>query len=275
MNQTVHQTAPLLASDEPSPATVLGCADPAYPLLLVCDHASSRIPASLQQLGLPVEALDEHIALDIGAADVVRRLQEKLQVPAVLANYSRLVVDCNRPLSHRHAFPDYSDNRPVPGNQNLTAEQKAERVQALFDPYHAAVASQLGELATDAVAPAVIAVHSFTPVMDGFQRPWHCGILWDKDDRLAVPLIESLRALKAYTIGDNEPYSGRHPEDYTLDTHAEAAGLPHVAIELRQDLIAHSAGAEQWAGILAAALKPLLSHDDLFRPLATSAAGAA
>jgi len=218
----------------------------------------------LSNLGLDESRLQEHIALDIGAAEVTERLSEKLGLPAVLANYSRLVVDCNRPLNHRHAFPDYSDNTPVPGNQNLSEAERQQRIAEIFDGYHAGVAAALNELTKQVAAPAIIAIHSFTPAMDGYQRPWHCGILWDKDPRLAVPMIESLRNLHAFEVGDNEPYSGRHPEDYTLDFHAEQQGLAHVAVELRQDLIAHEAGVEQWAGILAAVLKPLLADEQLY-----------
>jgi len=254
----------LLGPADPPPFRTLGNDEPQFPLLLVCDHASSTIPAALNNLGLDEALLNEHIALDIGAAAVTQRLAEKLGVPAVFCNYSRLVVDCNRPLAHRHAFPDYSDNTPVPGNQDLSDADKQQRIDAIFHGYHNAVAEGLQQLQSLAPAPAIIAIHSFTPTMDGYQRPWHCGILWDKDERLAVPMIKGLRNLQSFEVGDNEPYSGRHPEDYTLDFHGEQQGLPHVAVELRQDLIAHDAGAEQWAGILAAVLKPLLHDEQLF-----------
>jgi predicted N-formylglutamate amidohydrolase len=254
----------LLAADEPAAFSVLDCPAPRYPVLLVCDHASARIPRSLQQLGLADEVLVQHIASDIGAADVVRALHEKLQVPAVLTNYSRLVIDCNRPVAHMHSISEISDEVVVPGNQKLSPAERALRFAEVFKPYHQAIAEQLAMLAEADAAPVVIAIHSFTPLFAGFKRPWHCGILWDKDPRLAVPMLAALRALQAFEVGDNEPYSGRHPEDYTIDTHAEAVGLPHVAIELRQDLIAHAAGAEQWGGILAAVVKPLLADPQLF-----------
>ncbi len=256
--------APLLSDIEPAAFDVLECLVPAYPVLLVCDHASNRIPHGLGQLGLPEEVLQQHVGWDIGAGEVTRRLAAKLNLPAVFANYSRLVIDCNRPLSHRHAFPDYSDGHPVPGNQDLGQAARRQRVSEIFEPYHQAVATGLEKLRSLSAYPALIAIHSFTPEMDGYHRPWHCGILWDKDGRLAEPMINKLRALQSFEVGDNQPYSGRHPEDYTLDTHAELEGLPHVAVELRQDLIAHPEGAEQWAGILAAVLKPLLADPKLF-----------
>jgi len=256
--------APLIGSSEPPACRTIHAGDPQFPALLVCDHASSRIPPRLNNLGLDEALLQEHIALDIGAEAVTELLSEKLGLPAVLANYSRLVVDCNRPLNHRHAFPDYSDNTPIPGNQNLSDAERQQRISELFDGYHAGVNQSLADLGQQVAAPAVIAIHSFTPMMDGYQRPWHCGILWDKDPRLAVPMIAALRNLQSFEVGDNEPYSGRHPEDFTLDYHAENQGLPHVAVELRQDLISHAAGAEQWAGILAAVLKPLLADPALY-----------
>ena len=254
----------LLSDTERAAFSAIECLDPSYPLLLVCDHASNRIPDSLRQLGLPEGVLQQHVAWDIGAAEVTALLAARLNVPAVFANYSRLVVDCNRPLSHRQAFPDYSDGHVVPGNQNLGEVARQQRVNEIFEPYHHAVASNLKSLQSLGIYPALIAIHSFTPAMDGYKRPWHCGILWDKDPRLAEPMLEKLRALGSFDVGNNQPYSGRHPEDYTLDTHAEVAGLPHVAIELRQDLIAHPEGAAQWAGILATVLKPLLDDQKLF-----------
>jgi len=253
---------PLLGDNEPAAVEIAACAAPAYPLLLVCDHASNRVPECLANLGVGKDVLDQHVGWDIGAAEVTRRLAEKLNVPSVYANYSRLVVDCNRPLSHSHAFPEHSDGIYIPANENIGEAEKLRRIEGIFNPYHSAVAEQLARF--EGAAPAVVAIHSFTPFMDGYDRPWHCGILWDKDGRLAEPMIETLRSLQAYVIGDNEPYSGRHPEDFTLDHHAEANGLPHVAIELRQDLIEHDQGAEQWAGILAATLKPLLADDSLY-----------
>jgi len=256
--------ASLLGAAEPPACSVIEQAKPEFPALLVCDHASPRIPASLGTLGLDEALLTEHIAYDIGAAAVTGALSKKLALPAVLCNYSRLVVDCNRPLEHRHAFPDFSDNKPVPGNQDLTDAQRRQRIAEIFTVYHDAVAAELTSLGERVTAPAIIAVHSFTPEMAGFTRPWHCGILWDKDGRLAEPMIDSLRKLQAFEVGDNEPYSGRHPEDYTLDYHGERQGLPHVAIEIRQDLIAHAGGAQQWAGILAAVLRPLLAEPQLY-----------
>ncbi|MEO7386422.1 MAG: N-formylglutamate amidohydrolase [Gammaproteobacteria bacterium] len=225
------------------------------PVLLACDHACPRVPAALGDLGLARPEFSRHIAFDIGAADLTRILAGLLEVPAILSGYSRLVVDCNRHLHDPSAFPEISDGVVIPGNRALNAEARTDRVAALYRPYHDAIASALDDLGP---APGLIAVHSFTPRLDGFVRPWHVGILWDRDDRLAVPLLGALRADGRLCVGDNEPYSGRHPSGYTMDTHAEARGLPHVSIEVRQDLLATPDGISHWATLLASALRPIL-----------------
>jgi predicted N-formylglutamate amidohydrolase len=234
------------------------------PVLFVCDHASRHIPGELDNLGVDEVRLSEHIAWDIGAADVARELGRRLAVPVVLATHSRLVVDCNRTLDDPTAFPAVSDGIKVPGNAELSAAERESRANAFYWPYHHAVRDELRRLEKLAAAPALIGVHSFTPAMDGAKRPWHIGALWDKDDRLARPFINLLEAQNDLVVGDNEPYSGRHPADFTLDHHAEAEGLPHLGIEVRQDLIDTPAGAVKWAGIIAAALQPVLNDADLY-----------
>jgi predicted N-formylglutamate amidohydrolase len=250
--------APLLAPDEPPAFTVLearGCT----PALLVCDHASRRIPRALHGLGLPEHATREHIGWDIGAADVVRQLVLLLDVPAVLAGYSRLVIDCNRHLHDPSSIVAQSDGVVVPGNRAVSAAERERRAASLFRPYHGAIEAQLRRIEARGGTPVVIAVHSFTPVMKQFVRPWHCGILWDADDRLARPLIAALRAEPGLVVGDNEPYSGREPAGFTVDWHAGRPGWPHVGIEIRQDLIAHADGVAEWSRRLARVLEPLLA----------------
>jgi predicted N-formylglutamate amidohydrolase len=227
-----------------------------FPVLLVCDHASSLVPAALNNLGLSADDLSRHIAIDLGAAALTRALASRLAVPAVLSGYSRLVVDCNRHLHDPSAFAEVSDGTVVPGNLNLSAEARRGRADALYWPYHGAIQRALDVLGG---RPALIALHSFTPDMGNVARPWHIGVLWDQDARLAEPLLRALRANDHLCVGDNEPYSGRHPSGYTIDAHAEARGLAHVSIEIRQDLLATSAGVDRWAALLAAALHPILA----------------
>jgi predicted N-formylglutamate amidohydrolase len=237
----------------------------AAPLLITCDHAGNRVPRAHGDLGLTREELSRHIGRDIGAAEVSRRLAERLDAPAVLAGYSRLVVDCNREPDDPTSIPETSDGVAIPGNRGLSPQARHARHADIFVPYHAAITAWLEARLARGVVPAVLSVHSFTPVMGGTQRPWHVGILWDADPRIPVPLLESLRADPALVVGDNEPYSARVPPGYTDRHHAVARGLPHVAIELRQDLIADDRGAARWAEILGAALAPILARGEIYR----------
>ncbi len=232
---------------------------------LSCDHASRAVPKCLDKLGVSDASLGLHIGWDIGAAAVTRHLVEALDAPALLAGYSRLVIDVNRDLDNATSMPEVSDHIPVPGNQGLSAEARQQRIDALFLPYHREMKRLLQGFAARGVVPLFLSIHSFTPVMDGFVRPWHIGILWDQDPRLARPLIEDLSRDKSLVVGDNEPYSAREPAGFTVPMHAEEKGLPHVGIEIRQDLIADAAGAREWGERLAAAFKALDARPELHR----------
>ena len=234
-------------------------------MLLTCDHASNAIPRALGDLGLPSAAQRQHIAWDIGAAAVTRLLAEALDAPALLTGYSRLVIDCNRDPGDPTSIPAVSDGVAVPGNRNLPEAARAARHAACFRPYHSAIAARLDALLAAGTPPALLSIHSFTPVMAGVARPWHIGILWDKDGRIPQPLLAALRADPAITVGDNQPYSAREPAGYTVRHHAVQRGLPHVAIELRQDLVAGNEGARSWAARLAAALRPILARREIYR----------
>jgi predicted N-formylglutamate amidohydrolase len=254
----------LLAADDPSPVEC--CNDHGRaPLLLTCDHASAAVPRALNGLGLPPVAIREHIGWDIGAAAVTRLLAAALGAPALLSGYSRLVVDCNRDPDDRTSIPAESDGVAVPGNRDLSPEARIRRLEACFAPYHMAIAARLDAFAAAGVAPAFLSVHSFTPVMKGMARPWHVGILWDKDPRIPKPLLAALGADPSITVGDNEPYSAREPAGFTVRYHAIARGLPHVALELRQDLIAEAGGAAAWAARLAGVLRPILAQRAIYR----------
>ena len=243
----------LLAADEPAPYTVLNPASD-KPALLVCDHASRVFPRSLGDLGLDPLARRCHLALDIGAEALTLRLAESLGVTAVLAGYSRLVVDCNRDLLDPGAFLEFGDGVVVPGNRHLSPAQKTVRADAIYWPYHRAIDAEIKRLTGGLRSPGVIAIHSFTPVLDGVSRPWEFGVLWDADRRVSDILIRELTAA-GFVVGDNEPYSGRAPQDFTIDNHAEAAGLPHVGIEVRQDLIDDDEGVARIAAILHASIQ--------------------
>lgn len=245
----------MLAADEPEPFVVLN-EGMLTPVLLVCDHASDRIPHALGNMGLDPLGLRSHLAVDIGAGALTRCLATSLEASAVLAGYSRLVVDCNRDLMDPGAFLEFGDGMVVPGNRNLTREEKNARAVAIYWPYHQAIDRQIKRLSAGNRTPAVIAIHSFTPVLDGVSRPWEVGILWDSDKRVPQVLMQKLREA-GINVGDNEPYSGRAPQDFTIDNHAEAAGLPHAGIEVRQDLIDDDAKVGELAGLLHEAIATL------------------
>ena len=256
--------ATLLAPDE-APAVERWHQDAKAPVLLVCDHASRLVPRALGTLGLAPALFDFHIAWDIGAAEVARLLALQLDAPLILGGYSRLVVDLNRYPDDPSSIPLASDGIDVPGNCDLAPANRARRLDALFHPYHRAIAATLDRLLARGHPPALVSVHSFTPMMAGKARPWHVGVLWDRDDRIAGPLMAGLRAQGDILVGDNEPYSASVPKAYTVTEHAEVKGWPQVAIELRQDLVASAAGAAEWSRRLADALGPILADERLYR----------
>jgi predicted N-formylglutamate amidohydrolase len=213
----------------------------------------------MQRLGLPPLQTWEHIAWDISAGELARGISNALDAPAVLAGYSRLIVDCNRPPYDAESIRSESDGWIIPGNQSLDELARRARLACFFDPYHEAIAAMLGGFRARRVTPLVVSVHTFTPLMAGNLRPWHVGVLWDRDETSARHMIDGLSAIEGVVVGDNEPYSGRHPSDYTVDHHAEAAGLPHVCIEIRQDLLESPAGVERWVRIMARLLRGLIT----------------
>jgi predicted N-formylglutamate amidohydrolase len=235
------------------------------PVLLVCDHASRAFPEHLGTLGVAEPDTFEHIAWDIGAAEVTRGLSRRLDATAVLCRWSRLVVDCNRRLSDPTAFIEISDGIPVPGNASISVEDREWRVKEIWESYHAAIDGILDQRVTDKTCPIFLSIHSFTPLLGDIARPWHVGVLWDQDDRVAVPVLESLRSVDGLHVGDNEPYSGRHPTDYTLHAHAGSRGLPYLGFEIRQDLLATQGGIEYWVGLLEAAIDHALAQPGIRR----------
>lgn len=254
---------PLIEPGDPPPYTTYNDHGKS-PVLLVADHATPYFPAAMNQLGLADWVLERHVAWDIGSDKLTRFLADELDAQAVLSGFSRLIVDPNRQLDDPTAFIEVSDGIAIPGNIGLDEEQKALRVRSFFKPYHDKISDRLGDFARKGIVPALISIHTCTPVFDRIVRPWHVGIMWDKDPRISVPLIEAFSRMEEVCIGDNEPYSGRHPHDFTIDYHAEPQGLPHVGIEVRQDLVSEDAGARKWAAILARALQGILADDSLY-----------
>ncbi len=247
----------LLGPKDPPPYQILNEAGRA-PLLLLCDHAGHVLPESMNGLGLSAAQRESHIGWDIGAAAVTRKLSGLLDAPAAFSTYSRLVIDPNRPLDHPAAFPAVSDGISVPGNGQLSDDERLRRARACYWPYHEAVQRQLAAFSARGIKPAVLSVHTCTPVFEGFERPWHVGIIWNRDPRLPEPLIEWLRRCQGIEVGDNQPYSGRGDDSFTLSHHAESADLAHAGIEIRQDLVGDADGINTWAARLAQALSDIL-----------------
>ncbi|HEY8564103.1 MAG TPA: N-formylglutamate amidohydrolase [Beijerinckiaceae bacterium] len=239
--------------------------DVASGLLLLCDHASNAVPEDLGDLGLPPQAFGRHIAYDIGAAGITRSLARRLNAPAILTNFSRLIIDPNRGRDDPTLVMRLSDGAVVPRNARVDDAEVQARIARFYDPYDAAIAAAVTRALLADEPPMVVAVHSFTPVWRGWPRPWHVGILWDGDDRLARPLIDGLAADPALVVGDNEPYDGGLEGD-TIDRHATRFGLANALIEVRQDLIAEDAGQEEWAERFAQLLPALAADRTLREP---------
>ncbi|HZZ63014.1 MAG TPA: N-formylglutamate amidohydrolase [Roseiarcus sp.] len=230
-------------------------------VLIVCDHASNAIPPGYAALGLGPEALERHIAYDIGAADLTRALAARLRAPAVLSTFSRLLIDPNRGADDPTLVMRISDGAIVPGNARIGAAEIADRRERFWAPYRRAIESAVEAMLATGEPPALLSIHSFTPAWRGAARRWKVGVLWNKDDRIANPLLEALRAepdLIAHGVGDNEPYDGALAGD-TIDAAATARGLANALIEIRQDLVAEPAAAAAWAERLARLLEPILA----------------
>jgi predicted N-formylglutamate amidohydrolase len=237
---------PLLAADEASPVHVL-CPDGPSDLFFTADHAGREIPRSLGRLGVPEPELLRHIAWDIGISGVTERLSATFDATAVFQTYSRLVIDCNRAPGVPSSIPDISEHTPIPGNTGLTDADKAARVDAIFTPYHDRIESLLNARAAAGRRTVYLAMHSFTPTFKGESRAMEIGVLHNRDTRLASILLDLLRAEGDLTVGDNAPYAVSDLTDFGVPRHAERRGLPHVEIEIRQDLIADAAGEAAWA----------------------------
>ena len=240
----------MLGPDDPAPFRRFNEAGSA-PCLVVCDHASAAIPKALGELGLEPAHRYTHIAWDIGAAWIAERLAERLDAPALLAGYSRLVADCNRYPDDPAAIAGTSDTVPVPGNASLSGEERAARIEAVHRPYHRAISDILEGFGGKGVTPALICVHTMTRQMyGGDPRPQAFTVCWNLDTRMALPVLERMRRRDGIVVGDNVPYGLDIGEDYTAPEHAMRRGLAHLQFEVRSDLAANEADARAWADLV-------------------------
>ena len=225
-------------------------------MVLLGDHATNRVPPAYGKLGLPDSAFARHIAYDIGVEGLTRRLSALLDVPAVLSRFSRLLIDPNRGEDDPTLIMKISDGAIIPGNHPITDAEWQHRLETYHRPYHRAVSQTIETVAAQSGrAPLILSMHSYTPAWRDVPRPWHAAVLWDTDDRAAVPLLERLRAPGDLLVGDNEPYDGALRGD-TLYRHCMVTGMPHALLEVRQDLIGDDSGIEAWARRLA----PIFEH---------------
>lgn len=242
----------LLKASDPKPAGEERL-DGESRFLLIADHAGNAVPESLCDLGIAAHDLNRHIGIDIGIHGVSQRLSALLDAPYLFQRYSRLVIDCNRPPGNPTSIATISDGTRVPANIGLSAEETELREREIFWPYQQAVARQIARMRLRGKGPTVIAMHSFTPRHGDYPapRPWHIGVLFNRDDRLARPLVGLLEAEGDLVVGVNEPYAVDDAGDYAVPVHCEKGGLLHVELEIRQDLIEREDGRSEWAERLA------------------------
>lgn len=250
----------------------LRLSDAEHGLIIVCDHAENTLPASYGTLGLDPVQLQRHIGYDIGAKVLCEKLAERLNATLVMSKFSRLLIDPNRGMDDPTLIMRLSDGAVVPGNAKHDAGERARRLACYYKPYDDAITrARAHVLKVTGRAPVLFSVHSFTPIWRGHPRPWHAGVLWDKDDRFVRPLIEALEAQGDLIVGDNEPYRGELPGD-TMHRHGTMTDTAHALLEVRQDLIHNEAGVNEWVERLTPMLEKLMALDTLREPLCGYAA---
>ncbi len=231
-------------------------------LLILCDHASNWLPDAYGTLGLDPAQLKRHIAYDIGAAALTRGLSARLRAPTVMSRFSRLLIDPNRGDDDPTLIMRLSDGAVVPGNRHLDDAERQRRIKRFWRPYHQAIDHVIDAATATGHPPAILSIHSFTESWKGVPRPWHVGILWERDPRLALPMLEAFRAEHDLIVGENEPYPGSYEGDCCWQ-HAAKRGLPWVVLEIRQDLIRDAPGQARWVDRIARIVESLSQRPDL------------
>ncbi|PMR77417.1 N-formylglutamate amidohydrolase [Billgrantia endophytica] len=240
----------LLAEDELPPVTVHRQSGKSI-FVLASDHAGNSVPRRLRNLGLPQSELGRHIGIDVGILETSLQLADQLDAPLIAQRYSRLVIDCNRQPGNVSSMPTISESTEVPGNCGLSDDEMWWREREIFHPYHDMIKEMLDSRDQEGRDTVLVAMHSFTPELFGRPRPWHIGVLFNRDPRVGKALLELLRAEGDLCVGENEPYAVDDENDYTIPVHGERRGLPHVEIEIRQDQLADAGGRKAWADRLA------------------------
>lgn len=255
MLQSLEHSPSLLSDRDPPPVETVNADGPSI-FVLTCEHAGRHVPARLKDLGIPPAEMDRHIAYDVGAEGLARKIAAMLDAPLVLQRFSRLVVDCNRPFDAPDCIPAASDGTIVPANENLTEQQRRQRFEEIHQPFHRAVSGLLDRRARASKATILASIHSFTPRLSkGSPRPWHLGALSNRDPRFAQRFVATVQAKHpGIPCAHNEPYLVDDRTDYTIPVHGERRGLPHLLLEVRHDLISDNAGQQHWAALIAESL---------------------
>lgn len=242
-----------LADGDPDPVEIVG-GDLSGDFFLTCEHAGRAVPNCLGDLGVDASEMNRHIAYDIGAEAVSRRLSHLLRAPLYIQRFSRLVIDCNRPIVAPDSIPEVSDGTEIPANICLHQEDRKARYDLVHKPYHLAIEEALDKFDTANGKPILLAIHSFTPVMrkSGEVRECELGLLFNHDDRFARALLDEVnRKYPEIKASLNVPYTVDDVSDYTIPVHGERRGIPHVLVEIRNDQVSNEAGQTRWAGIIA------------------------
>jgi predicted N-formylglutamate amidohydrolase len=238
----------LLSDDDPSPCGLHNPVEDA-PWLFLCEHAGKRIPNSLKMLGLPQKEINRHIGWDIGIFDLAKKISNNLNAPLFFQRYSRLVIDCNRPLTSDGLIPEISDNTIIPGNIDLSSEEREKRITEIWKPYQNSIHKYLKSKSLP--GPVIISLHSFTPIFNGKKRPWHIGLLYNRFPETALFLKERIKNHNSsLNIGFNQPYEVSDEDDYTIPVFGERMGFAHVLMEIRQDLIEKKTTRKKWEDLL-------------------------
>lgn len=230
------------------------------PMVLICDHASNRVPPGYGNLGLGSAEFARHIAWDIGAAAITEIVAQRFDAPAILSTVTRLLVDCNRGFEDPNLTPAVSDGTEIPANRGISQEERETRWRTYHQPYHAAITQAIDCKLASGRGPMVLSIHSMTAALRGIARPWQITVCWDDDQRLSAPMLDALRTHSGIVVGDNEPYRLDPAEDYSVPHHATRRGLKHLMIEFRQDEIADAAGQQRWARLFGDCLEQVLSR---------------
>ncbi len=248
----------MLVTDADPPAVECICSSGNVAGLLLCEHAGNTIPQSLNNLGLPAEVLKTHIAYDIGAEATARRIASALDVTLIIQRYSRLLIDCNRPPPAPDSIPTVSHGTTIPGNRNLTPEDRERRIAEIFNPLDNALTAHFQNTETN----WAFSIHSFTPELDGKHRPWELGLLFRHDNDTSNAMAAyAARHYPQVNTGLNEPYQIDDESDWFIPQHAERNRVQNCLIEIRNDLISDTEGQKKWAAIVADLIRHAISSN--------------